>query len=341
MRLGLSIISGAVPAGTTRPAGVARVAEEDGDTSLLRLVRNELPQLIECPSTKHPSELASKTVGSVSDSLEVFEAKCLTRGKSGLDKPLADVVIDPRLETALTPPKAAQVPIRRLAVAFHSLMLKARAKAAHTTTNCLDRFTAILLAFGVRGDLNNTKIDAKSSPVGVGRRGLFDITDSREEPDSCNNAQIGLSLLRGKKMSLMLPAGEGKGDAAIESSDRNLGLRHLPGQDTIIVGNSARGAKDTLYVPVEFVSIGDFGDTPDHQLCGKCELVSDAGVAGFMYIVLLKDLIIPRPLTQCVAGFISPSKRLQKRCGLFGRSNQFHLRDEFHIYTGIGGADLR
>ena len=79
-----------------------------------------------------------------------------------------------------------------------------------------------------------------------------------------------------------------------------------------------------------FVGGADFCDGSDHQLRGKIQLCSDAGVGDFLQIVLEKGLILKGDFRQTIAAFLIPIGGISKELIGVWVGLEFEFEDQFH-----------
>ena len=85
-----------------------------------------------------------------------------------------------------------------------------------------------------------------------------------------------------------------------------------------------------LHLTVNFVRIGNFSDLPHNHLCRQSRCCPDVVVHECMHIKLFERLRLPRRLADSIAHDVRLFQRVQQRCVLVGRRQQFELCNQLH-----------
>ncbi len=240
----------------------------------------------------------------------------------------ADIVIQPFGIPRTAKRSPFQVSFRRLTAA----LLQTGAEGAKFAAIGFDRCPAVLPPFTIRGKFNDAHVNAENTVRHIGGRGFFHVAGGVEEPNATKTAQVSLSLLGGKQGALTVATDEGNRHSSLHRPYGYARLRHLPAQDTVIVGDCARWLKNALRRLIEFIGVGDFSVATNNDLRGEGKNLPNGFVRRFVKVVLLEGVVVPRPLANSVASGISDTKRFFKGFGLFRRYNQLHLRGQLHAW---------
>ena len=155
----------AVATGRTSTGGVARVNRNNTHSCTSGFVLDKVSQLIKSPISKFKTHFSVHNRSPLSNTAKVFKSDCLTRAEATklrdsrrFDKAAADIVVHPTSEPRLTATQLLKVALCRLRTMLFSRVLKPCFELSHSTTKGANRFPAVLVAFAVRGYLNNAKV---------------------------------------------------------------------------------------------------------------------------------------------------------------------------------------
>ncbi len=136
------------------PAGVARIDLHDGDSRVLRLVREEADELVERPTRQPVPSVPTPSRYPVAYSLEVFKSDAASGVFGGLDDRLADAVVLVATEPGFLPGQPSEFLLGSLG----SFPLEPFSLQVVLAANLLDRLAAMPLGFVAGGrDLGNAR----------------------------------------------------------------------------------------------------------------------------------------------------------------------------------------
>jgi len=135
-----------------------------------------------------------------------------------------------------------------------------------------------------------------------------------------------------QKFKLALTGDERDFKSPINGPNANELLIQLPGQNTVIVGDSALRRKGAFDFLVELVGISNLGDTSDCDLSRQAKEVPDIVIGKVVNFELTKGFVFPGHLADVITSGIGLLKGLPKGINLFVIRLQFDLRRKFHLY---------
>ncbi len=330
--LGLTFTIGFVAVTTrgTRSARISRINKNHGDTCSPCLVNDKLLKLIESPVTHLPTHffrfcIPSKAVGSLPDTCQVFQSKCLTRKKCRLHKLFTDVVIEP---AGVSPRLPAHL-FERTLCPLRPRFLQGRTMGANTAASRFDTFARVSTPFAIRGYLHNAEVNPKYA-VRDNQGRVGNAHRYHQVELAVNKGKVSLALPKGEKPALILAADKGQFQPTINRPDRNLPFICIPVQNAVIIGNRAVRLKRALGTLVQFVSVGYFGNGTDNYLRGQARSGTLGGILAFVQGILLKNLVLPNPCAEAVTNGVCGLHGALQGIRLFARDDQFNLCSKFH-----------
>jgi hypothetical protein len=330
-----------MPAHRTGTARIARVNEDDADARTSRLVDDERGQLEKGPTPELPSHLAAETVGSVSDSRQVFETQCLARGTCRLHKLLADNVIDVLAEARRLAAYLLEGALGSLGTLLRCRSLQTRSVGTDAAAHGLNGLARVRAALAISGEFHDAEVNSKNAVCDDQRR-VGDAHRRHQVELTSDKGKVGLALTERQQPALILPAHKGQFQPAVNRPKAYLPFVHIPRQDTVIKGYRAHRLKCALSALVQFVGVRNLADAPNHHLRGQARLGPLDSVLGLMQRVLAEGLVLPGPRADSVTGGVRRLHGALQGVRLVGRHDQFHLCGKFQsidiiprIYTEV------
>jgi len=315
----------AVATNRARTRTVPWVNQDHGNSRTFGFVEDKLLQLIEAPVSKLKTHLSVKTVSSLSDTAKVFKSECLTEPYRSIDKSAADVVIHPLGEPRLAVAQPSKVAFRRLRTTF----LKPSTEPSQGSTNLAGRFSAVLVPFAIRGNLNNAKVNTNRAGDGA-KRMVLHVANRHEVELTIHENEIGFSPLPLKKFDLVLATRKGDMLPACDGPDRNLLLFQHVSQDSGVIGDGPVRPKGALCELVPLVSISDLCEEQCNDLCCQSGFVAQCFVPLVVQVKAFEGAIRKGPLRNPVSGLVGGFQRFLE-CFLLLRTRQeLDLCNELH-----------
>jgi hypothetical protein len=131
----------------------------------------------------------------------------------------------------------------------------------------------VLLAIGIRGDIDNAQIDAEPI-MGIFRRRFRDIDNDRQIEHAIAIEKVSLPSQASQAGGLVATKDGLDKDSSSQCQDRDT-IQCFPGEDALIVDNGAMLAKRRLYGPIPLIRFANLCDGSNGQLGGKSEVSSD------------------------------------------------------------------
>ena len=319
----------AVATGRTSTGSVARVNRNNTHSCTPSLVLDKVSQLIESPISKLKTHFSVHNRSPLTNTRKVFKGDCLTRDSRRFDKATADIVIHPTSEPRLTAAQLLKVSLRRFRLVDFCCVLKSCLQFPHSATEGTNRFSAVLVSLGIRGNLNNAKVYTQKLGS-FALRGFWNVADHHQVKLTIDKAKIAFAFLSQKHFLLKLSNGKRNLHAPGNCPERNLTLLGKESQDPRIVGDRTRGAKGSLRRFVQFIRVGDFGITANNQLRSQRELFPDVVITGGVKGKLLETLVLPGVLRHAVASLIRLFECGEKHLLLLARGKELDLSNELH-----------
>jgi len=179
--------------------------------------------------------------------------------------------------------------------------------------NCI---AAIALPVTVSGKIDDAKVYTDSIINFFG--GWFqNIAHRKQKEITLAIDQIRFTLTRFKQLLLTFSAYVGNQLTRSDSPDVDGLLLSPPSQNPVIKSNGAKRFEFALGLLMQFVSVGNFGDTTDNYLSRQAGRFSDLRVKGLVNGVLSKGLRMESKFTDGVTSMVCLSKLA---CSLVGLS---------------------
>jgi hypothetical protein len=303
-RLAGPVLFGDVPASPAFPRRVARIDENERHSRQCGFVGDKHPQLVERPTVENHS-LPAPNSYPVANPTQVFELDSACGAFSAGNDLLTDNVVDVAGKAGLPAREKFEPTLGRSG----SLTLQLRTQPAVAIADALDLRTRVLSTVGIRGDVRDSKIDAKERGS-LKQCRLWHIARGNEIERAILIDQVRLATLAHEQHELLPPAsGEADVQPTIQAADRDGHPIHIPAKDAAIVGDGTMRAKGALRLPVELVSVGNLGDAAHRDLGRKSEVVAKTLVDQRLNAVAIELLRLPRLLGNPGAGKIGAPGR--------------------------------
>ena len=183
--------------------GISRIDLDQRDTGALRLVGQELLELVKRPVCMSCSLLAPSSRRPLANAGQVLHGDCPIRVLRFLHEMLADRVVHITLETGLLARNLAQLAFGR----FRALALQVAAAVRVDTAVALYPVARIALAVRVGGDVDDAQVNTEHI-IHLSKRRLLDIASDGQVELAAMIDQVALALLGKQEFSLPLAAGE-------------------------------------------------------------------------------------------------------------------------------------
>jgi len=320
----------ALIAGATR---IARVDCDEEDTVELGLVRQEGPQLVECPSA-HLRTLAFAEPGPAADPRQLFDGDPASGVFGACDDLLGDDVVlvltEPLFAIPNPPQRTAGVAPRTALVVASYLLPEGSTGAVVLHPHGLHRVPGETFTIGCRGEVGDPQVNTKKIGEVLRVQG-FNVAGGVQEEHSVDETQIAFALSSTEQLSLPRTTREGDLDTSLDGPDANDLLVHLPGHQAVVVGNATLGTESPLRLLIDLVGVGNLGDGTDGGLGREPKRLAPLMVAEVVESVLSESLGLLGSRTQPVAQGIRRNQGTGKKLRLLRRRKQLDLGDELHI----------
>ena len=270
---------------------VGRVNGDKHDPGPLRLIRDEGPQLTECPIAVPCSLYRPANPCPRADMRQVFNAYRSLRAFGLRNELLAYLMVPIFLKPTLPPGPLFQPTCGRL------------------RANRLQRLTAIRIPLPfalyilarmhvtvtVYCQIDDTKVNPKHR-INVLGIGLLNLARHQQIPRATVEPQIAFPLPGFQHAPLALTTNKGDGLAIVQCPDRNLGGRKGKGEDTVIIRHRGQWPKRAHGVVVQLVRIPNLRNGPNRQLGRQAKIGPYLLIAPFLKRKLAKGAGFPTQL---------------------------------------------
>jgi hypothetical protein len=253
----------------TPAGGVVRINESDRNSKLRCLIGNKAPQLAKGPGMQ-TGPLRYSSPYPATNPLQIFQGDPAAGALGNGNYLFGNLMIDVSGEALFFAAALAQKPFSR-AGAFGR---KPGAKPSVSPPQAI-QLTACKASI-VTGVGNRYQPKINPEPVldfSFWRLGNF--KGSKEQPQAIPVKEIALTFPTAKQSMLALAAAERNGEPPIDGPDADELCAYVPGKDAPVKGDRTALPKDALPPPIQFVSVGHFGDEPDNDLSRKREFFAD------------------------------------------------------------------
>ena len=321
---GLSVCFGNMATSRTSLAGIGRVNSNHGDAAQLSLVLDIGAELCELPIMQ-VSTLAATGLNTFTKVLEVFKGDRRTIALRRLDNALGYAMIPVFLKLCLFPANLLQLAFSRI----RSFLLKILSTVVKYLDILLNTFTTVIVPSRVGSEIHDTEVNTKDIRS-LDNIGFINIADAGDIPLTFYEHQVNFTLAERQHLPLVVA----------EFSSNLLSASHSPdgyyvvateSKNAVIIRLRRMVTKFMATGFVNFVCIGNFGNTAYRNLSRKLELCSDIVVSKLVKIVLPEYLCRPAGLRQIVTGSITGLKRCQQQLVLFCRRAEFYVHYQLHI----------
>ena len=287
-----------------------RINESDRDPELLCLIGNKALQLTKAPGMQ-TSPLLLQNPYPGTNPLEIFQGDPAAGALGNGNYLFGNLMIEVSGEALFFAAALAQKPFSR-AGAFGR---KLGAKPAVSPPEAI-QLTACKASI-VTGVGNGYQPKINPKPVLDFRFWrLRNFKGSKEQPQAIPVKEIALTFAGAKQSTLALAAAERNGEPPIDAPDADQLCAYVPGNDAPVEGYRTALPKDALPPPIQFVSVGHFGDEPDNDLSRKREFFAELAIKESLQAELVKLPGAPGQLAQPVSRGVSPVERTLQCVGL-------------------------
>jgi len=307
--------------------GVTRVNEYNSNATHLSFVADVPAKLKEAPiavfcTYRFPNRCA------LANMRQVFQRYCTGAAFGFLYKLLGNDVVGVRLKAALPAAHGFQAPFG----AFRTNGLQAIPATLIPLSYTFYLCATVLFAIAIRGKVDNPQINAQRC-VNIIRCWFVNVARYKEVELTFTKHKItfALSVLQQLALSFSTHKRDRLPVVIRNRPDRNGLLVKVERQDAIIIGDTAVRSVRALHLPVQLVTVTDFGKATNNHLCRQAVVSLDALVHQLLQIVLPKYLPFPRHVADVVTRGVCRCKRALQSISLFKRRVQLNLGDDFHI----------
>jgi len=308
----------------TGARGITGINFKDRNPGLLSLVSYKAFELIKRPAMQTVS-LSAPNRHPLADPGQIFQGYRSIRVLRFFNNLLADTVVYVFTKPAFFTRKFFELAPRR----FGSHFLKLFSKTSISTPKIINFRTAEGLTIGIGRKINNSQVNPQG-PFNILGSGIINITRRQHievifEQDKVRFAPLGFEVF-----PLSSPTNKGDFQPAVHRPNRNGSGWQIPGQDPVIVGNCAGWPKFSFGSAVQLIGIGDFSDTPNHNLSRQTKPALEVIVESLVQIKLAKHLVSPGIVTNIVTSLVSQFKGLTERMILFFGWDELDWGCKFH-----------
>ena len=308
----------------TSTTGVPRINQTHRHASTFRFVGHKSPKLVERP-TMQGCPLTATNRNPLPNTLQIFQGNrstCVFRFGNQL---LADAMVGVFGKTVFFPREPLEFTFGRPCASG----LQFGAQAAVTMTYVVDVAGRVDLPVAIYGDIRYSQVNAQYI-FHVNRLWLIHLASGRQKEHPFVQLQVTFPLPGLKQFQLPFSTDKRDAKPPIHRPYRNGLVLQSPGQDAVIVGNTARWLERAFGFVVEFVSVRNFGNRPHRNLSRQPKLFPHRLIELVMQIVLPKGIGFPGGITHELASRIGLFQRVSERGGLFGCREQFNLGNKFY-----------
>lgn len=307
----------------TFPRGVPRVDLNHRNARQLRLVRDAVPQVGECPVVESSTLLASG-LDTVADAGQLFEGDGATVALRCLDDSLGDTMVFVLLKSGLFPADLFQLALG----CPRALTLEVAPAMGVFSSRFVNTPARVAVPFAIDCEIDHAKVDTEHAR-GLDHIECRNIADDSEIPDALDDHQIDFALAKGEQGALPFAALVGNGLTPVHGPDGYFRIG-AESEDTVIIGLGGIFLESAPSLTVELVSVGHLGDAAHGHLRRQTEFLPAAGIDEFMQGELAEDLPVPRPATDPVACGIGCIQSRAQGCVLRGSRAELDVGDKFH-----------
>lgn len=297
----------------------------DRNTTQPSFVADIHPELRECPGVECCA-LRPSSPHPRANMRQVFQRNRPLCAFGLRNNPFRETVVDMFCKSALL---SSQFP-QPAATAERTELLKFISEPPMPVAHVLNSLTGIDFPIAVGGNVRHTHVNAKHV-VNVVRIKFFHVARHQQIPGAAMDQQIAFPLARLQHPPLALATHEWDRLPPVKGPDRDRRIGKCKREDSIIVGNAGERSKAALGLPVQLVSITDFGKCPDHHLCRQAERRTNILIAQLLKRKLAKRARVPSNIADVITRSIGSFKCALEGTLLFGRWLQLKLCDQFHI----------
>ncbi len=309
----------------TGPGGITGVNFDYGDTNSLSLVRDKALKLIKRPAVQC-SSLRLSNRHPITNAVKVFQGNRALCVLSLFDNAFADHVVGVASKTTLFTRQFFELAFSR----FGLFLLEFTSQASMPMPDIIDVAAGEGFAIRIGGDVDDSQINAKRACHIYGS-GIIYIAGRQQIEVTLKQNEVAFPLLVFEQFPLTLTAGKRRFDPAFKSPDGNGRVDQVVTEQAGIVGNTAGYLKGAPGFLVQFVSVGNLGDTAHNHLSGQIETLPNVIVNSLLELVLAKRLMLPGVITDIITCLVSPFKRLLQEVKLLLSWLELNLCRKFHI----------
>lgn len=283
--LTLTIELFAMSAFGTCSAGISRIDSSQRHTGQGSLVSQEQPELRECPTAVSRSLRSLKPFFCPgSDSSQFLDCNPTASALSFCDDLLADNMIHVGPKQTFPPAMTGDGPVNRLDSFLLSLprpdgFSKPTTMRGPARTSLVNLRVAVVHPIRVGSEMCDAKVDADKAVNGL----LFNVgkIDAHEQIESAIAVnKVRFTTIKLEKFPLLLATDKRDRLTSIDGPNAHGRGIDFPRKNPGIVTDGSVGPECSLAFPVEFIGVGNFGDTAYDNLRRQSRKFLPAGVIG-------------------------------------------------------------
>lgn len=306
--------------------GIAGVNEFDQDPRQLCLVLDKASQLKERPRVVLPP-LTPANRYPVTNTTQVFQSDTPVSVFGLCNNSLTDSVID----VSNKPSLFTRTLLKQTFGCLRIFGLKFSSYFSMTFPETVDLTAGVSLPIGVGGDIDDTKVNAEKL-FGVSHGRFFHLAGLEKIECTISVDEVSLPHKVMEKNQLPFSSNEGNPEPSVKSPNRDESVGHLPGEDTLVIGNTAMFIEGAPGGAASLISIRHLSQDSHHNLGREAEPTAEVVVEKVVQVILAKGLRLPSTLADIVGGIIHTLKRLLECLILLAGGCQLYLRDQLHRY---------
>jgi hypothetical protein len=306
-------------------AGIARIDKHHGHAGPLRLVRDEVAQLVESPGMQART-LTAPGRNPPAYALKIFQNKAARGAFGSLHDHLRNAVVRIFTEPGLLPGQLAETTFG----GFSAAPLQAALTTEEVDADSLDSGPGVDFAIAVGCERNDTEIHTK--PVRCLELVCFrNIASRSQHPLAADEAKVDLALAIGHQSPLMLADHKGHSQAPFDRPQTDASPVLGEPDNAVIIGLGGIFSERWRDVSTDLKGIRHFGDAADRSLSGERETGSQIYIGQLVQIVLPECISLKSSRRQPRAGLITTCQCCPQSRRLGFRRLQLRGGNKLHI----------
>ena len=261
----------------------------------------------------------------IADTLEIFQGDAATGAFGRRNDAFGDAVVYMASKVRFLTSTFLEQSLGTLG----ALGLETFAQAPMASSMTIDLPTAVNLAVGIGGDVDDAEVHAEVV-FHVDGIGCLDFAGDEQVPVAIDAAEIGFATFSGQQLPVPLSTDERHALSPIECQDTDRGSAEVPRQDPAVVGEGAKRKERAQDLAVRLVGVGHLGYGPYGHLRRQSEAFAHVMVDELMQGELSEDLRFPGLRRNPVAGFVATLQRDVKTVNLSRVRQKLDASCQFH-----------